>query len=238
MNKKNILILGASSDIGQKVINIFLQNNWRVYAHYNSNLKNIKNNNFLFKNNLEFIKSDFSKQKEFTKFSKFVNKIHFHSCINLIGYIDNVSFKKTTIKSLVKSIQINALMPLIIQRDMLKKMEQKKFGRILNISSIGVKYGGSEFTFNYSYSKHCLEYVPRHIRKLAKSNILCNVLRVGVVNTKIHKKIKSKNISKRVKLIPIKRMATTNEISDIIFNLASEKNSYISGEVITIAGGE
>ena len=80
--------------------------------------------------------------------------------------------------------------------------------------------------------------MPRHIRKLAKSNILCNVLRVGVVNTKIHKKIRSKNISKRVKLIPIKRMATTNEISDIIFNLASEKNSYISGEVITIAGGE
>ena len=41
-----------------------------------------------------------------------------------------------------------------------------------------------------------------------------------------------------MKLIPIKRMATIKEVSDTIYTLASEKNTYISGEVITIAGGE
>ena len=117
-------------------------------------------------------------------------------------------------------------------------MEKLKFGRILDLSSIGVKYGGSKFTYNYSFSKHALEYIPSFFKNLTKKNILTNILRVGVVNTKMLKKIKGKNIKKRKKLIPIKRLATTKEISDTIYNLASEKNTYISGEKITISGGE
>ena len=67
---------------------------------------------------------------------------------------------------------------------------------------------------------------------------MSNVLRVGFVKTKFHKKIKNKNLNKRINLIPIKRAAKINEITDMIFFLASEKNSYISNETITIAGGE
>ena len=238
MKQKNILILGASSEIGNEVIKKFLKKNWIVYAHYNNNINNINENLALYKNNLKIIKSDFYNNRQFNKFSKFIKKIQIHSFVNLVGYIDNITFKKTSIKSLIKSVQINSIAPLIIQRDLLNKMEKNKFGRILNISSIGVKYGGGEFTFNYSYSKHALEFIPQYLKKLASKNILSNILRVGVVDTKIHSRIKSKNMSKRVKLIPIKRKASKKEISDTIYNLASEKNSYISGEIITIAGGE
>ena len=59
-----------------------------------------------------------------------------------------------------------------------------------------------------------------------------------MVNTKLLKKVKKKNINKRVKLIPIKRFATRKEISDMIFFLGSEKNTYISGENVSISGGE
>ena len=117
-------------------------------------------------------------------------------------------------------------------------MAKLKFGRILDLSSIGVKYGGSEFTYNYSFSKHALEYIPSFFKNLTKKNILTNIVRVGVVNTRLLRKIKGKNIKKRKKLIPIKRLASAEEISETIYNLASEKNTYISGEVITIAGGE
>ena len=55
-------------------------------------------------------------------------------------------------------------------------MEKLKFGRILDLSSIGVKYGGSEFTYNYSFSKHALEYIPSFFKNLTKKNILTNIL--------------------------------------------------------------
>ena len=113
-----------------------------------------------------------------------------------------------------------------------------KYGRILNVSSIGVKYGGGKNTFNYSFSKHALEFIPSKIKSLTNLNILSNILRVGVVNTKMMKKIKNKNIAKRISLIPIKRAAKRTEIAETIYFLSSDKNTYISNEKITIAGGE
>ena len=58
------------------------------------------------------------------------------------------------------------------------------------------------------------------------------------MQTKLHKKIKNKNLKDRVKLIPIKRIATVDEISEFVYNLSSEKNTYITGQTIAIAGGE
>ena len=139
---------------------------------------------------------------------------------------------------MTKCVQINTLIPILIQKNLIKKMEKRKFGRILHVSSIGVKYGGGNSTFNYSFSKHSLEFISSHMKNLIKHNLLTNILRVGVVKTKMIKKIKNKNINQRIDLIPIKRSAEKKEISDMIYFLASENNTYIANEKITIAGGE
>ena len=47
-------------------------------------------------------------------------------------------------------------------------MKKLKYGRILNCSSIGVKFGGGDKTYNYSLSKHLLEFIPRYIKEHAK----------------------------------------------------------------------
>ena len=169
---------------------------------------------------------------------KTVSKIEINSFVNLVGYIDNKSFLKTDLNSQIKSISINTLIPNLIKRSLISNMIKLKFGRILDVSSIGVKYGGSEFTYNYALSKHALEFIPSFFKNLTKENILTNILRVGVVDTKLLRKIKGKNITQRKKLIPIKRMATAKEISNSIYDLSSDKNTYISGEIITISGGE
>ena len=77
-------------------------------------------------------------------------------------------------------------------------MKKKKFGRVLHISSIGVKIWRGKNTFNYSFSKNALEFIPSHVRELTKYNLLTNILRVGFVKTKLIKKIKNKNINKEL----------------------------------------
>ena len=62
--------------------------------------------------------------------------------------------------------------------------------------------------------------------------------RIGLTKTKLHLQLPSKNLKKRIELIPIKRMATTREIADYVFYLASERNSYITNQVSSISGGE
>ena len=52
------------------------------------------------------------------------------------------------------------------------------------------------------------------------------------------KRIKNKNMKKRINLIPIKRMAEPKEISNYIVNLVFDENSYMTGQTISISGGE
>ena len=116
-------------------------------------------------------------------------------------------------------------------------MKKKNYGRIINTSSVGVKFGGGLSTFAYSLSKHINEFIPSEIRKLSSKNILYNTLRIGVTNTRFHKKIKNKSIKKRIKLIPIKKMASSNDIANYIIFLI-HNNNFITNEIINITGGE
>ena len=97
-------------------------------------------------------------------------------------------------------------------------MKKKRFGRIINCSSIGVKFGGGKNNFNYALSKHCSEFVPSELRQMAKYNILYNNIRLGVINTKIHKKIKGeKNEKERIRKIPIIDWQVKMKLQNIYF---------------------
>ena len=61
---------------------------------------------------------------------------------------------------------------------------------------------------------------------------------LGLTNTKIHKKISGKKLSKRTKLVPVKKMAHPKDIANYIYHIASNENQFITGQVINITGGE
>ena len=232
-----VLILGGSSDIGLEVTKQLLDLKWKVTSHYNSNksfVKNIENKN------LDKIFLDFSKIN-YKNINKVINKkikSNYDAVINLVGFIDNKSFNNMNLKSITRSITINALLPIMIEKRIIKNMLKKKWGRILNCSSIGVKFGGGKNSYNYSFSKHCLEFIPNEHKQWTKNDVLINNIRIGVTDTKIHRKMKTKGkLKERINLIPMKRMATPKEIAKYISNLISD-NSYMTGQTITISGGE
>jgi 3-oxoacyl-[acyl-carrier protein] reductase len=239
--QKHVLILGGSSDIGIEVVKNFLNLNWLVTAQLFKNKKKLA---FLKKDSkdLKLIKFNFLTYKNEQIEKKIKKKFNgkYDSIINLIGYVDNKSFENTNLKSILNSITANAIYPILIEKMLVKKMLKQKWGRILNCSSIGVKFGGGKNSFNYSFSKHCLEFIPSSYKNWAKKNVFINNLRIGVTNTKIHKKMKRKkiNIKNRLKLIPINRMAEPKEISNYITNLTTGSNSYMTGQTLTVSGGE
>ena len=63
-------------------------------------------------------------------------------------------------------------------------------------------------------------------------------LRVGVTDTKIHKNDPTKDMKRRVEMIPAGRMASPDEIANIIFWLGSDQNTFTTGQVISSSGGE
>ena len=239
--KRHVLILGGSSDIGIEVVKNFLKLKWEVTAHCFQNEQKL---NTLKKDliNLNIIKLNFANYKNLNIEKLIIKKFNkrYDSIINLIGYVDNKSFEESKLNDILKSLTVNAILPILIEKMLVKKMLFQKWGRILNCSSIGVKFGGGANSYNYSLSKHCLEFIPSSYKKWAKKNVFINNLRIGITNTKIHKRMKRnfKMKQKRVKLIPINRMAEPKEISAYITNLTTDSNSYMTGQTLTVSGGE
>jgi len=238
-DSKHVLILGGSSDIGIEVVKIFLKLQWKVTAQYYKNKKNL----LVLKNykNLNLIKFNFANDKYLISEKLIIKKFNekYDSIINLVGYVDNKGFENTNLKNILKSLTANAILPILVEKVSVKKMLTQRWGRILNCSSIGVKFGGGINSYNYALSKHCLEFIPNNYKSWAKKNVFINNLRIGVTNTKIHKRMKKNlKIKERLKLIPISRMAEPKEIAVYIKNLATEDNSYMTGQTITVSGGE
>ena len=137
--KKKVLILGGSSDIGLELANLLInKDNYNVNLHYNSNYKAVKK----IDKSCNLIKADLSDYNYKDILKKFDND--YDIIINLVGFINGKSFEQFKIESLEKTLRINSFIPLLIIRMSIKKMIKKKWGRILNSSSVGVKFGGGK----------------------------------------------------------------------------------------------
>ena len=121
---------------------------------------------------------------------------------------------------------------------LLPQMKKKNFGRVLLSSSTGVKFGGSKSTIIYSLTKYMNEFFFSSYKGFYKKNVFINTIRIGVTDTKIHLKTKKKNMSKRIKLIPINRIASVKEVVDYIYLYASDQNTLTTNSVVDITGGE
>lgn len=235
MNKK-VLILGASSEIGIQTVNMYLEKNWSVVAHYSKNnneLKKIKTKK------LKIFKYDLKKINNFEKFVKRSQLFkNVNSFISLTGYIKPSQFTQIRINNFYDHINVNYLSNIIILKRLLPQMKKKNFGRVLLSSSTGVKFGGSLSTIIYSLTKYMNEFFYSSYKDFYKNNVLINAIRIGVTDTKIHTKTRKKNMNKRIKLIPIKRIASVNEVVDYIYLYASEKNTLTTNSVVNITGGE
>lgn len=134
---------------------------------------------------------------------------------------------------------LNAKAPFFLAREAFTVMKDQGGGKIINISSISAKYGGSPQTMHYGAAKAALDAITAGLARAgAPFNILVNSVRGGVVDTPFHKKIGRQSLEERIKLIPLKRAGQPIDIARMVLFLASEAGNYITGEVITIAGGD
>ena len=190
--------------------------------------------------NLKLIKFNLVKIHSFEKFLKknLTEISNFDAFISLTGYIKIKKFHKILPTDLIDHINANYISNLLIIQKVLDKMKKKNWGRILLASSIGTKFGGGSLTMPYSLSKYLNEFFPSIYKHYYRYNIMINTLQIGVTNTRLHNKNKNKNMKKRIKLIPINKMASTAEVVEYIYFLCSDKNTLITNQNINISGGE
>lgn len=239
---KTVLITGATSGIGKEIAFRFAKEGWNILCHYRSSKEKAEDLKKLINQHgvkCYFIRADLSSKKQIQRFKNKIVEFQIDSLINNAGtYTVSKHFNKLTFEDIINTFMVNTFAPLLIGSSLFMRMKEMRFGRIVNISSIAAKYGGSVFSMHYGCTKLALEGLTKTLAKEgAEHNVLVNTVRLGVIDTEFHKKF-PKNMEKRVSMIPLKKMGTPKDVADMVYYLGSDKNNFITNEIITISGGE
>lgn len=121
-----------------------------------------------------------------------------------------------------------------VTRTVLKNMLARKYGRIINMTSLsGLK--GYPGQVNYSAAKAGIIGATKALaQEIGSRNITVNAVAPGLIMTDMTKDLNEKEFRN---MIPLNRYGLPEEVADLVCFLASEKSSYITGEVISVDGG-
>ncbi len=240
LKNKNVLVTGSSSGIGVSIAESFAKEGANMGIHYWINKEGAEDlaDKLAKLTKVKIYQQDLGSD-ELDLVHKFVKDFgSIDVLVNNAGMIDSKSFLDMTVQDYDKIFKVNSRAPFILAKDAFNYMKKNGFGRIINISSVAVKYGrGRNNSIQYAATKATLDVLTKGLSVMgAENNILVNSISPGIIMTKFHRN--RADIKKRIGLIPLKRAGNVEDIANMAVYLASDKGRFITGEIITISGGE
>ena len=118
-------------------------------------------------------------------------------------------------------------------------MVERKYGRIVNVSSVAAFTGGGRHATVYAAAKAWVNGFTKGLAKeLAPHGVTVNSVAPGVIDTPFHVKAETGDFDQFLPSIPLKRVGTPDEVAGLIAYLASDDSSYVTGTVFHINGGQ
>ena len=139
---------------------------------------------------------------------------------------------------LLATLQVNLIAPMRLVRGVSLGMKARRYGRIVNISSIWSGVAKPE-RFIYATTKAGINGMTRALAvELAGSGVVVNAVAPGFTNTELTRQNNTtEEIGKLAADIPVGRLAEPDEIAVVVAFLCSEQNSYLTGQIIFVDGG-
>lgn len=156
--------------------------------------------------------------------------------VNVAGITNTITYRDITEADWDKMMSINLKAPFFFTRELFFRMQERKEGRIVNLGSIsgerGAKYAGP----HYSISKAGLICFTKVLAKLAgASGVTVNTVSPGIIASRMTNDLGSQVYSYDV---PMDRMGTPQEVADAILYLVSPLASYVTGQNLSVNGGQ
>ena len=124
-----------------------------------------------------------------------------------------------------------------LTKALIKNMIKNRYGRIINISSVSGLMGNPG-QVNYSSAKAGLSGFTKSLAKeVGSRSITVNSVAPGFIETDMTAYLDDNAKTKLIEDIPLKRLGSVQDISDLVMFLSSEDASYITGQTISVDGG-
>lgn len=242
MNKKIALVTGGSKGIGKSIAIKLAEDGYDIAFTYSSD-ENAANDtleelNKLGSNSLS-IKKDMSIEKDVKEAIKEIEEKlgTVDVLVNNAGITRDGLLMKMKAEDFDRVIEVNLRSVFLTTREIIRPMIKKKYGKIINISSV-VGIMGNAGQANYAASKAGVIGFTKSIAKeFASRGVRANAIAPGFVETDMTKVLKEDVKEEMLKNIPLGYFAKPEDVANLVSFLASEKSDYITGQVIQIDGG-
>ena len=234
---KNVLITGGSRGIGSEMVRLFSESGYRVaftYKNSESRAEQLAKETGALK-----IYADSMKEQDI-KHAVGVFKTEI-GCVDIL--INNAAISSFSLFTDISLEEWNTMMAVnvtgafLYTKYALDTMIRNKWGRIINISSMwGIV--GSSCEVHYSTTKAALIGMTKALAKeVGPSGITVNCIAPGLINTEMNGSLSEDDLKEIIDSTPVMRMGETRDIAEAALFLASEKSSFITGDVINASGG-
>ncbi len=185
-----------------------------------------------------YLSVDFSDRKAVEHFAAEIAGAGFDILVNNAGVNKIDPYAEIDLNDFDRIQQVNVRAPFLLCRAVLPGMKEKKWGRIVNVSSVFGKIS-KELRASYSTSKFALDGMTAALAaEVAAEGILANCVAPGFIDTDMTRKILGeKGMAELAARVPAKRLGRPEEIAAFVAWLAGPENTYISGQNIAIDGG-
>jgi acetoacetyl-CoA reductase len=157
--------------------------------------------------------------------------------INNAGITVDKTMRKMTIEDWHAVLRINLSGAFYMIKAVLDHMLERKFGRIVNISSV-IGQTGSVGQANYAASKSGLFGLSQSLaQEVARKGITVNCVAPGYIETEMLAAVPEEVLAKLLKGIPVGRLGQASEIARTVQFLVDDDAGYITGSVISVNGG-
>jgi len=156
---------------------------------------------------------------------------------NVAGWDVGEPFIKNTPEFMEKVITINLMGCIRVTRAFLDPMIEARSGAIVNVSSDAGRVGSSGETVYSGAKGGVIGFTKSVAREMARYLIRANVVAPGPTDTPLFRAQPEKLQEALIRAIPLRRPADPKEISDAILFFASDRATYITGQVLSVSGG-
>lgn len=158
--------------------------------------------------------------------------------VNNAGICPLTGFEKISDEEWDRVLAVNVKGPFLCSQTAIGPMQERGWGRIINIASIAGKMGGTNSSAHYAASKGGLIALTFSIAKqYAASGITANVVAPSLTETDLVKDWPEQAKKDVIASTPVGRLGQPEDVAAAVLFLASEDAGFITGEVLDVNGG-